>query len=175
VNESLPVALVFEATLAFVVHCADQAGEDEDRPPRPVLDQVVRSLVWPVTLTRWFTRRNLVKIARFAAIVWLLVTGGWLLALIHDRAGSTAVFLGGAEGAMAFVVYSVDAMSADLHLHPVRRLLRSLLWPRALAGYLSDRDSIRIVQASVTVWVLLTTGWLLALEADRVARPLWMP
>lgn len=171
----MPVLLVFEVTLAFIVHCADQAGEDEDRPRRPVVDQVVRSLFWPITLTRWFTRQNLVKIARFAAIVWLLVTSGWLLTLIHDRAASTAVFLGASEGAMAFVVYSVDAMSADLRLHRARRVVRSLLWPRPLAGYMRDRDSIKIIRASVTVWVLLTTGWLLALVADRVARPLWMP
>ena len=128
-----------------------------------------------ITLTRWFMYRSLAKLGRFAAIVWFLVTSGWLLTLIHDRASSTGVFLAGAEGVMAFVVVCVDAMSADLRLHPIRRVLRSVLWPKALAGYMADRDSVRIIQASVTVWILLTTGWLLALEADRVARPLWSP
>jgi hypothetical protein len=66
-------------------------------------------------------------------------------------------------------------MSADLRLHPYRRVFRSLLWPKSIAEYMTDRDSVRIIQSSVTVWILLTTGWLLALEADRIARPLWSP
>jgi len=166
---------VFELTLAFIVLCADCVGEDEDQPPRPLVFRVARSMFWMITVTRWFTHRNLAKLARFGAIVWLMVTGGWLLTLIRDRAASTVVFLAGAEVAMAFVVYCVDSMSADLHVHPVRRVVRSLLWPRPLAQYMSDKDSIRIIQASLSVWILLTTGWLLALEADRVARPLWNP
>lgn len=172
-KHTLQTVVLFEATLAFVVHCADEAGEDEDGPHRPVLTQVARSVFWMVTLTRWFTYRNLAKLGRFATIVWLLVTSGWLITLINDRAPSTAVFLVGAEGVMAFVVLCVDAMSADLRFHPARRVLRSLFWPRALADYMADRDSVRIIQAGVTVWILLTTGWLLALEADRLARPLW--
>ena len=167
--------LVFEVTLAFVVSCADQVGEPEEGPRRPVLYQVVRSVLWMITLTRWFTHRNLAKLGRFAAIVWLLVTSGWLVSLIHDRASSAAVFLAGAEATLAFVVYCVDAMSADLHLHRVRRVLRGVLWPKAMAGYMREGDSVKLIQASVTVWVLLTTGWLLALEADRIVRPLWRP
>jgi hypothetical protein len=31
---------------------------------------------------------------------------------------------------------------------------------------------VALVHASVTVWVLLSTGWLLGLLADRVALPL---
>jgi hypothetical protein len=175
VNRTLQTLVLFEVTLAFIVHCADEAGEDEDRPRRAILTQVVRSVFWMITLTRWFTYRNLSKLSRFATIVWFLVTSGWLLTLIHDRAASAGVFLAGAEGVMAFVVLCVDTMSADLRLHPARRAVRSLVWPKALAGYMVDRDSVRIIQASVTVWILLTTGWLLALEADRIARPLWSP
>jgi len=167
--------LAFELTLAFIVGCADQAGDDEDEARRPLPILVTRAVFWMITLTRWFTHRTVTKLGRFGAIVWFLVTSGWLLSLIHDRAPSRAVFLLGAEAVMAFVVYCVDAMSADLHIHPVRRALRSLFWPKPLTGYLRDRDSIKIIQASLTVWLLLTTGWLLALEADRLARPLWGP
>ena len=164
---------VFELTLAFVVSCADRAGEDEELTHRPMLARVVRGVFWMVTLTRWLTFRNLTALSRFAAIVWLLVTSGWLVTMIYDRAPSTAVFLAGSEGAMAFVVYCTDALSADFRVHWFRRTIRSLFWPKALTGYMRDRDSIKIIQASLTVWILLTTGWLLALEADRVARPLW--
>lgn len=167
--------VVFELTLAFIVFCADRAGEDEERPHRPILARVVRSVFWMVTLTRWLTYRNLTTLSRFAAIVWFLVTSGWLITMIHDRASSTAVFLAGSEGVMAFVVYCTDALSADFHAHWFRRLIRSLFWPKALTDYMGDRDSIKIIQASLTVWIMLTTGWLLALEADRVARPLWSP
>ena len=167
--------VVFELTLAFIVYCADRAGEDEELPPRPVLARVVRSLFWMVTLTRWLTYRNMATLSRFAAIVWLLVTSGWLVTMIHDRASSTTIFLVATEAVMAFVVYCTDAMSADVHAHPLRRAVRSLLWPKPLTDFMRDRDSIRIIQASLTVWILLTTGWLLALEADRVARPLWSP
>ncbi|MDP9388660.1 MAG: hypothetical protein M3Q48_12295 [Actinomycetota bacterium] len=55
---------------------------------------------------------------------------------------------------------------------PWRRLLRSVFWLVPLARYLSDEDSIALVHASVTVWVLLTTGWLLGLLTDRVVAPL---
>jgi hypothetical protein len=41
-----------------------------------------------------------------------------------------------------------------------------------VARYLSDDDSVALIAASVTVWGLLTTGWLLGLMNDRVAGPL---
>jgi hypothetical protein len=167
--------VVFELTLAFIVYCADRAGEDEDQPHRRMLARVVRSVFWMITLTRWLTHRNLATLGRFATIVWLLVTSGWLITMIHDRASSTGVFLAATEGVMAFVVYCTDAMSADYRAHLVRRAVRSLFWPKALTDYMRDHDSIKLIQASLTVWILLTTGWLLALEADRVARPLWSP
>ena len=157
-----------EWTLAFVVFCADAVGE-EARPPR---QQLLRAVIWPVTLGRWFTHRNLAKLARFGAIIWLFVTTGWLLSLEHDRISSTGLFLGVAEATMGFVVYCIDAMSGDLHHRPFRRVLRSALWLKPLTGYLRDQDSIKIVQASVTVWVMLTTGWLLSMEHDRVTQPL---
>lgn len=169
------VIVVFEVTLAFIVYSADRAGEDEELPRRPLLARVARSVFWMITLTRWLTHRNLATLSRFAAIVWLLVTSGWLVTMIHDRASSAAVFLVASEAVMAFVVYCTDALSADVHAHLFRRVVRSILWPKPLADYMRDRDSIKIIQASLTVWILLTTGWLLALEADRVARPLWSP
>jgi hypothetical protein len=96
---------------------------------------------------------------------------GWLLTLEYDRMSSPA-FLVLAELTMAFVVYCVDALSADLENKPGRRLLRSVVWVGPVARYLSDDDSVALIAASVTVWVLLTTGWLLGLLADRVAAPL---
>jgi hypothetical protein len=161
-----------EWTLAFVVFCGDSVGEESPRPPR---QRFLRAVCWPITLGRWFTHRNLSKLARFGAIVWLLVTTGWLLSLENDRLKPTGLCLLAIEATMAFVVYCVDAMSADLHHRPVRRVLRSALWMKPLAGYLWDQDSIKIIQASVTVWVLLTTGWLLGLMHDRIAQPLgWL-
>ncbi len=156
-----------ELTLAFVVFCADSVG-DERRPPA---ERLARAVLWMVTLTTWFTHRNVAKLGRFGAVVWFLVTTGWLLTLLYDRM-PTPAFLVLAQAVMGFVVYCVDALSSDLENKPGRRILRSVAWPVPIARYLSDRDSVALITASVTVWVLLTTGWLLGLLADRVAAPL---
>ncbi len=162
------IALVLlELTLAFIVFCADSAGDEE----RPLGERLVRAALWMVTLTMWFTHRNLVKLGRFSAVVWFLVTSGWLLTLIYDRL-PVPMFLVLAELTMGFVVYCVDALSADLENKPGRRLLRSVLWIVPVVCYLRDKDSVALIHASVTVWVLLTTGWLLGLLNDRVAAPL---
>jgi hypothetical protein len=162
------IALVLaELTLAFIVFCADSVG-DEERGP---LERLARAVLWMVTLTRWFTHRNVAKLGRFGAVVWFLVTVGWLLTLQYDRM-ETPVFLALAEVTMGFVVYCVDALSADLQNKPGRRLLRSVLWVGPVSRYLRDDDSVALIAASVTIWVLLTTGWLLGLLADRVAAPL---
>jgi hypothetical protein len=158
---------VIEVALAFVVFCADSVGEEE----RPLRERLVRAVLWMVTLTRWFTHRNVAKLGRFGAVVWFLVTTGWLLTLEYDRMGRT-LFLVLAEATMAFVVYCVDALSADLENKPARRLLHSMLWFTPVAHYLRDDDSIPLITASVTIWGLLTTGWLLGLLIDRVAVPL---
>lgn len=160
--------LLVEVTLAFIVACADAVVEEA---PRTRGQQLARALCWPATLWVWFTRRNLAKLARFGGVVWLFVTGGWLLSFERDRFHATWAFLVVAELTMAFVVYCVDAMSGELRAKHVRRLGRSIFWPKALAGYLRDRDSIKLVQATVTVWILLTSGWLMGLELDRIARP----
>ncbi len=159
--------VVAEVTLAFVVFCADSVGEEERRPA----ERLTRAVLWMVTLTRWFTHRNVTKLGRFGAVVWFLVTMGWLLTLQYDRLSTPAFFVV-AEVTMGFVVYCVDALSADLANKRGRRLLRSAFWMVPLVGYLSDDDSVALITASVTVWVLLITGWLLGLLADRVATPL---
>jgi hypothetical protein len=156
-----------EITLAFLVFCADSVGGED----RPLVERLARAVLWMVTLTRWFTHRNVAKLGRFGAVVWFLVTMGWLLSLQYDRL-STGVFLVLAEVTMGFVVYCVDALSSDLENKPVRRVLRSVFWLVPVARYLSDDDSVALIAASVTIWVLLTTGWLLGLLADRVAAPL---
>jgi hypothetical protein len=162
------IALVLaELTLAFIVFCADSVGEEERGP----VERLARAVLWMVTLTRWFTHRNVAKLGRFGAVVWFLVTVGWLLTLQYDRM-ETPVFLALAEVTMGFVVYCVDALSADLQNKPGRRLLRSVLWVGPVARYLREDDSVALIAASVTIWVLLTTGWLLGLLADRVAAPL---
>ena len=154
-------------TLAFLVFCADSV---DDEPRRPA-ELLIRAALWPVTLTRWFTHRNVPKLGRFGAVVWFLVTAGWLLTLEYDRLGSP-VFVVLSEATMGFVVYCVDALSADLANKPGRRMLRSVFWAVPLAAYLSDDDSVALISASVTIWVLLITGWLLGLLTDRVAAPL---
>src|SRR2546421_5643456 len=161
--------VLIELTLAFIVMCADSLPEG---PPRPLLHRLVRSLFWMVTLGRWVTHRNLPKLGRFGAIVWFLVTTGWLLTLESDRTRTMVVFLVLAEATMAFVVYAVDATSADGHNRRLRRLVRSAFWMKALTGYMRDQDSIKIAYASLTVWILLTTGWLLTMGTDRIVRPL---
>ncbi len=161
--------VLVELTLAFIVLCADSLPEG---PPRRPLQRLLRSVFWMVTVSRWITHRNLPKLGRFGAIVWLLVTTGWLLTLEWDRTGTLVVFLVLAEATMAFVVYGVDATSADGHNRRLRRLFRSALWMKALTGYMRDEDSIKIAYASLTVWILLTTGWLLTLGTDRIVRPL---
>lgn len=163
--------LLVEVTLGFVVFCADSVAEDAARPP---LQRALRALCWPATVWVWFTHRSLPKLARFGAIVWLGVTTGWLLSLERDRIHSWW-FVVAAEATMAFVVWGVDAMSADLQHKPLRRVMRSVVWITGITDYLRDNDSVRIIQATVTVWVLLTSGWLLSLEADRIAQPLgWL-
>jgi hypothetical protein len=159
--------LLIEATFAFIVFCADSVGDEKRRP----VERVTRAVLWMVTLTRWFTHRNLVKLGRFGAVVWFLVTAGWLLTLEKDRLEPPA-FLLLAEVTMAFVVYCVDTLSPDLENKPGRRVLRSVFWVVPVVRYLSNDDSIALIHASVTVWILLTTGWLLGLLADRVATPL---
>jgi hypothetical protein len=159
--------LLAEVTLAFVVFCADSVGDEERRP----LERLARAVLWMVTLTRWFTHRNLTKLGRFSAVVWFFVTMGWLLTLEYDRM-ETPLFLVFAQVTMGFVVYCVDALSADLANKPGRRLLRSVFWIGPIVQYLTDDDSVALITASVTVWVLLITGWLLGLVNDRVAAPL---
>ena len=154
-------------TLAFIVFCADSVGEEEWSAGQ----RLVRAGLWMVTLTTWFTHRNVIKLGRFGAVVWFLVTTGWLLTLIYDRL-PVPVFFVLAELTMGFVVYCVDALSSDLENKPARRFLRSALWMLPIARYLRDKDSVALIHASVTVWVLLTTGWLLGLLNDRVAAPL---
>jgi len=161
------VWVLAEATLAFVVYCADSVG-DEGRGPG---ERLARAVLWMVTLTRWFTHRNVAKLGRFGAVVWFLVTMGWLLTLEYDRA-STPIFFVLAEATMGFVVYCVDALSADLENKPGLRLVRSAVWVVPIVGYLRDEDSVALIAASVTVWILLSTGWLLGLLADRVALPM---
>ena len=156
-----------EVTLAFVVFCADSVGDEERRPA----ERLTRAVLWMVTLTRWFTHRNVTKLGRFGAVVWFLVTMGWLLTLQLDRLSTPAFFVV-AEVTMGFVVYCVDALSADLANKPGRRLLRSAFWLVPIVGYLRDDDSVALITATVTVWVMLITGWLLGLLADRVATPL---
>jgi len=154
-------------TMSFLVFCADSVEEERRRPT----ERVIRAGLWMVTLTRWFTHRNVTKLGRFGAAVWFLVTTGWLLTLEFDRIAAP-VFLVAAQATMGFVVYCVDTLSADLENKPVRRLLRSVFWVLPVVAYLSNKDSVALVHASVTVWVLLSTGWLLGLLADRVAVPL---
>ena len=156
-----------ELLLAFIVFCADSVGEEKRKPA----ERVTRALLWMVTLTRWFTHRNLAKLGRFGAVVWFMVTTGWLITLLYDRLPTPAFFIL-AQATMGFVVYCVDALSSDLENKPGRRLVRSIFWFGPVAHYLSDDDSVTLLHASVTIWVLLTTGWLLGLLADRVAAPL---
>jgi hypothetical protein len=161
--------VLVELTLAFIVLCADSLPDDLPRQP---LHRIIRSVFWMVTLSRWFTHRNFPKLGRFGTIVWLLVTTGWLLTLEYDRTGTMLVFLVLAEATMAFIVYCVDATSADVRNRPLRRLLRSAFWLKSLTDYMRDEDSVKIAHASLTVWILLTTGWLLSLGSDRILRPL---
>ena len=158
-----------EVTLASIVFCADAHAEHVPRHP---LQRLVRSLFWMVTLGSWFTDRNLTKLGRFGAIVWFLVTTGWLLSMEYDRTPTFTVFLVVAQATMGLVVYCVDALSGELVGRPVRRLLRSIFWPKAIVGYMTAEDSMKIAHASLTIWLLLTTGWLLSLQHDRIARPL---
>lgn len=161
--------VLVEVTMGSIVFCADSVANESDRPMR---DRVLRSMLWPLTLGTWFTHRTLAKLARFGGIVWLAVTTGWLLSLERDRITDQGAFLLVAEGTMAFVVYCVDAMSADVEHRPLLRVVRSVVWVKAISEYLRDDDAIRLIQATVTVWVLLTAGWLLGLESDRISRPL---
>ncbi|HLJ08695.1 MAG TPA: hypothetical protein VKX24_09165 [Acidimicrobiia bacterium] len=82
--------VLVEVTLAFIVLCADSLPEG---PARPAFERFVRAVLWPVTVGRWFTHRNFPKLGRFAAIVWLLTTTGWLVSLEYDRTGARRMML----------------------------------------------------------------------------------
>jgi len=158
-------AIVVDLTFSFIVFCADSGTEERQwRTP----DRLFRSVFWMVTLTMWFTHRNFAKLGRFAGIVWFFVTTGWLLSFEYDRTQASGLFPYLAEATLAFVVYCVDGLSADLQHRPVQRLVRCVLWPKAVIEYLSADEGVRIAYASLTVWVLLTAGWLLGLESDRI-------
>ncbi|MHB8467772.1 MAG: hypothetical protein ACYDD7_23395, partial [Acidimicrobiales bacterium] len=132
--------VLIEVTMGSIVFCADSVANESSRSMR---DRVLRSVLWPMTLGTWFTHRTLPKLARFGGIVWLAVTTGWLLSLEHDRIAGRGVFLLVAETTMAFVVYCVDAMSADLEHRPLRRVLRSVVWVKPVGEYMRDVDAIR--------------------------------
>ena len=57
--------LVIEATLAFIVFCANSIGEE-----RPLPQRLVRAVLWMVTVVRWFTHRIVTKLSRLGALVW---------------------------------------------------------------------------------------------------------
>ena len=129
--------LLVEAVAAFIVACADAVGEDT----HTARERVVRAVFWPPTLWVWFTHRDLPKLARFGAIVWLFLTAGWLLSLESDRLSTMWMFLLVAEATLAFVVYCVDALSADLQHHRVQRVLRGIFWPVPVVLFLRDRKA----------------------------------
>src|SRR5436309_8856036 len=133
--------LLIEAVAAFIVACSDAVGDDQ----HTVRERVRRAVLWPATLWVWFTRRNLPKLARFGAIVWLLLTAGWLLSLESDRIDTAWVFLLVAEATLAFVVYCVDALSPDLQHHRVQRVLGGIFWPGSVVQFLRDRESTRLI------------------------------
>src|SRR5262245_38787593 len=93
-----------EVTLGFVVFCADSVGEERRRP----MERLARAVLWMVPLTNWFTHRNVSKLGRFGAVVWFLVTSGWLLTLIYDRVDGW-LFVLIAQATLGFIVYCVDA------------------------------------------------------------------
>ena len=93
--------LLIELTLAFVVFCADSVDRET---PRTDLQRLGRAVCGPVPLERWFTRRNTVALGRFGAVVWFLVTSGWLVSFEFDRIRPTPLFLVVAETTMAFDV-----------------------------------------------------------------------
>ena len=161
-------ALLVESVMAALVSCADASGGGA---PVGWLRRLGRAVLWMVTVPRWIVDRDTARLARFAAVVWFLVITGWLLTLLYDRA-PRPVFPVGVEVLMAFVVFCVDAFSGNDVGHPLRRAVRAVFWPPTVVGYMRASDSVGIAQASLTVWILLTTGWLLALAADRILRPL---
>src|SRR4051795_7150557 len=109
--------LLIEVVAAFIVACSDAVGDDHHTSR----ERVFRAVFWPATLWVWFTHRNLTKLARFGSIVWLLLTAGWLLSLEYDRLPGFLPFVIVGWGTLAFVVYCVDAMNAEVQHHPLRR------------------------------------------------------
>jgi hypothetical protein len=163
VGSFLPIFLVIEGTLGFIVFTVDTAVTEQ----ASLQGRLLRAALGPATLIDWCS--NLAEkwpaLVRLGMNVWFLVTFGWLIAMEVDRLNSLQPFL--AWGTSAFVVYCVDGTSVKLYKKPVRRVLRALFWPVAFAEYLCDTDTIRQIQASLIIWVLLITGWLLTLLCDH--------
>lgn len=154
-------SLMVEATFGSIVFCAVTGDVNKS----PLAERILRSILWPATLTNWLTQRNGSRLEHVGRIIWLFVTLGWLLSLVSDRLH--APMLAVAWVILAFIVLCVDGMSLALFHKPVRAFLRALLWPVALYQYLRDHDTVRMNQTIVIVWLFLTGSWLITWQWDR--------
>ena len=155
--------LVIEGTLALVVFTASTAVHE-----RPSLGRrVVGAVLWPYTIFTWFSNpaEILGRMGRFGLHVWFLVTFGWLVDFLDERAHIALAW-----PLASFAVCCVDAMSNRLFHKPCQRVFRALLWPKAFAEYLCAPDATREGHASAVVFAILTTCWLLGLVADYVQK-----
>lgn len=72
--------LVMYFAMAYIVACADDAGDDE----HSLEHRIVRAAFWPITVTNWFRHQG-IRLNRMLTILWIVLISGWFLSLIADR------------------------------------------------------------------------------------------
>lgn len=71
------------------------------------------------------------------------------------------------EATLGFVVFSADSAVMDRPELRIR-LIRGGLWPVTAWHWCTHRTFAKIGRAGMHVWLLVTMGWLLSLEHDRL-------
>jgi hypothetical protein len=71
--------ILMYSIVIYIVSCAD-----DDDGSHNLLQRIVRSVLWPITITSWFRSGN-ERLHRMLTILWCILILGWLLSLIYDR------------------------------------------------------------------------------------------
>ena len=65
----------------YIVACADSVGDDQ---AHTIKERILRVILWPLTLTVWFSTHN-IRLHRLLTILWTVLILGWFLSLLADR------------------------------------------------------------------------------------------
>lgn len=68
--------------------------------------------------------------------------------------------------ALFYVVACADSVEGDQH-SPIHRFYRALFWPWTVTNWFTSQNC-RLHRLLNILWVLLVSGWLISLMADRL-------